>query len=304
VAGAVRNALTAYAGSDWVLDGLVVLVLGRLALAAAGRRSLDPIWDALGLAAVAYAAAFVKLGLTREYYQAPADFMATLYVARLAYAGLLAQPSRAAILAVGVAAWVFQYDLRDAAHRLLIRKQYVQGNVQLAAFLRRYAEANGGGLQLYFPGVGGFEVMELSAFLQFKGFNAAPRGAASAGPSFVVKTAHRFPGDRGLPTEAVRCEFAPSPESGDLVVYLAGREFPPRALDSSSGAGAELFHYRPADTGVEHVLRLLARSDAFGDRSPDVRVFDRSRASIATLGSASRSSPPVMEGSGRFRPIP
>lgn len=286
VPGAMLNALTTYAGSDWLLDTLVVVLIGRLAFAVVRRQPLDALWDSLAIAAVAYALAFVKLGLTREYYLGPPDFVSALYLARLAYSGLLAQPRRVAILAAALVAWAFQYDVRDAAGRLLIRKQWVQGNVQLAAFLEGYSASHGRStLQLFFPGVGGFELMELSSYLHLKGFaDGRPGSDGARSPGFIVKTAHRYPGDRCLASQEFRCVFAASPDSGDLVVYLAGRELPPRVLDTARNTGVELFHYRPVDTGVEHVLRLLARRNVFADRNPDVRVFDRSRVSLARRG--------------------
>jgi hypothetical protein len=285
---AMQNALATYAGSDWVLDALAVVVLARLAGAAARRRALDPLWDAAALGALAYALAFVKLGLSREYYLAPVDFVGTLYLARLAYAGLFAQPRRMAWIAATVLGWLFQGNVRDAAHRLVTRKRYVQGTVRLAAFLRSYAASHGGSpLQLYFPSVGGFELMELSSYLQLKGFVPASADTATArGPSFVIKTPHRYPDDRCLAAEAFRCTFAPAPRPGDLVVLLAGRDLPKRALDSLEAAGTEVFHYRPDGAGLERVLQLVARRNDLADRSPDVRVFDLW--GVACLGASSR----------------
>jgi len=281
---AMRNALTTYIGSDWVLDALAVVLIGRLAYAASGRRALDPLWDALAIGALAYALAFVKLGLSREYYLAPVDFVGTLYLARLAYAGLFAQPRRVAWIAATVLGWLFQGNVRDAAHRLVTRKRYVQGTVRLAAFLRSYAASHGGSpLQLYFPSVGGFELMELSSYLQLKGFVPASADTATArGPSFVIKTPHRYPDDRCLAAEAFRCTFAPAPRPGDLVVLLAGRDLPKRALDSLEAAGTEVFHYRPDGAGLERVLQLVARRNDLADRSPDVRVIDQW--GVASLG--------------------
>ena len=283
---AMRNALTTYAGSDWLLDALAIVIVVRIVSSIGRGRALDPLWDAIAIGALAYALAFVKLGLTREYYQAPADFIALLYLTRLAYAGLFAQPKRVAALAAVVLASVFLRNTSDDARRLVSRKQYVQGSVQLAAFLRRYAESHGGRtLQLYFPGVGGFELMELSSFLQFKGFDAGTNAvAAPPGPSFVIKTAHRYPDDRCLASERFRCIFAPSPAPGDLVVYLGGRDLPERALDSLRTASVEVFHYRPRSSLLERALRALGRSDELSDESPDVRVFDQGRAVIARLG--------------------
>jgi hypothetical protein len=298
---AMRNALATYAGADWVLDALAIVVVARVAASIARRLSLDSLWDALAIGAVAYALAFAKLGMTREYYQAPADFIGTLYLARLAYAALFAQPRRVAVLAALVLAWVFQRNVRDAASRVSTRKEYVQGSVRLAGFLRDYAGSHAGrSLQLYFPGVGGFELMELSSFLQFKGFDAGLGTSASpARPSFVVKSAHRYPDGRCLASEAFRCVFAPSPQPGDLVVYLAGREMPRRRLDSLRVAGTELFHYRPRSSRLDRALRVIARRDALADRNPEVRVFGVSAPAVARAAADSAQPKAEREPSGK-----
>ena len=274
--GAMGNALASYARSDWVLDVLALVVAWRITNSAVRRRPLDPLWDAVAIGALAYAIAFVKLGLIREYYQAPADFIAMLYLARLAYASLFAQPQRVALLAAIVIAWVFQRNVADAARRVLHRKQYVQANVHLVGFLRDYATSRGQRpLELYFPYVGGFELMELSAFLQLEGFDAgvgATTGTAG-GPRFVMKTAHRYPGDRCLASEPFQCVYAASPQPGDLVVYLAGHELSGSTLESMRRAGPEVFHFRPRNSAVERVLGLLAPRDDLQAQNADVRVF-------------------------------
>lgn len=284
---AVRNALASYARSDWLLDALAAVLIGRLVYSIARRRPLDPLWEPLAIAALAYAMAFVKLGLTRDYYVGPADFVGVLYLTRLAFIGLSGQPRRVAVLAGVAIAFAFQRNVSSAATRLANRKEYVQGVVRFTTFLRAYASSHGRtAVQLYFPNVGGFELMELSSYLQFKGFDAglAPSPSSASRTAFVMKTAHRYPDDRCLPPEPFRCIYAPAPQPGDLVVYLAGRELSARTLDSLNTASYEVFHYRPRRSRLVRVLSALAARDETADANRDVRVFESREPNVAISG--------------------
>jgi hypothetical protein len=265
-----------YAKSDYLLDAFVIVLTGRLAWLASGRRALDSFWDPLAIGALCYGLAFVKLGMTREYYQAPVEFIGTMYLARLAYTGLRGQRRLILALSLLPVVVVFQRNVSDAASRLLTRKQYVEGNVRLASFLEDYSRSRGRTqLQLYFPQVGGFELMELSSFLRYKGLRAAGDsiGGSPASPGFVMKTAHRYPDDRCYPTQVFRCTYARAPVPGDLLVFLSGREVPAEQLAELQASAVEVFHYRPDSAWVERALDALVPAERKPDRPPDVRVF-------------------------------
>ena len=76
--------------------------------------------------------------MTREYYLAPADVVALLYLSRFGYDALRAQRPVAIAGAAGILLWVFQQHVRDAAFRVERRKEFVEGNARLAEFLAEY----------------------------------------------------------------------------------------------------------------------------------------------------------------------
>ncbi|HEU4786167.1 MAG TPA: hypothetical protein VFS57_02125 [Gemmatimonadaceae bacterium] len=271
------ESIATYAKSDYLLDAFVIVVAGRLSWFAIMRRALDSFWDPLAIGALCYGFAFVKLGMTREYYQAPVEFVGAMYVARLAYAGLRIGRPLVIALSLLVVGLLFQRNVSDAASRLLARKQYVEGNVRLASFLKDYSRSHGRTrLELYFPQVGGFELMELSAFLQYKGLRSAGDSiiGSPGSPGFIVKTAHRYPDDLCYPAQAFRCMHAPAPTRGDLLVFLSGRAIPAAQLEALKASTVEVFHFRPEAGRIERALDALAPAERKAERIADVRVFE------------------------------
>jgi hypothetical protein len=266
-----------YAKSDYLLDAFVLAVAGRLTWLAITRRALDSFWDPLAIGALCYGLAFVKLGMTREYYQAPVEFVGAMYVAWLAYAGLPVRRTLIVALSLLVVGLVLQRNVSDAASRLLARKQYVEGNVRLASFLKDYSRSHDRmRLDLYFPQVGGFELMELSAFLQYKGLRSAGDSIVGAptSPGFIMKTAHRYPDDLCHPAEAFRCVPAPAPAPGDLLVFLSGREIPAEQIEALKTSAVEVFHFRPEPGRIERALDALVPAENKTERISDIRVFE------------------------------
>ncbi len=274
--GASMEALISYVRSDPALDAMVVVFAIRLATLARSRRAPDPLWEPVAIGAIAYAVAFVKLGIVREYYLAPSDFLAVLYLARVGYDALRAQTRVTIAGAFVVIAALFQRNLRDEAYTVLVRKQFVAGDVRLASFLIDYAGANHAAeLPLFFPQAGGFQLMELSSFLQYKGLRAAGTTSAAVGRAgFVVKTSHRYPDARCHPSQELRCEYAAAPRSGDLVVLLPGHTVAPAELEALRANARELLHFRPPLAGLERALSAFVSAERLAELAPDVYVFE------------------------------
>lgn len=251
----LTETLRSYAWSNVAVAALAMVPGVRLALAATGRAALDPLWDALAIGAIAYAAAYVKLGLVREYYLAPSDVVSVLYLTRVA-SRVLRNAQRSVVVAASIAlAWSFARNVSMAALDVLVREEFVDANVALASFLEhRAAERPSEGLSLYFPQTGGFQLMELSAFLRHRGLQTV-----------TIKSPHRYPEDRCQPSQDFRCHFEAAPTTGDLVVFPPGRAATERELATG---GRELFHHRPSPTPVQKFLHVLAPSDALAERSP------------------------------------
>lgn len=267
---ATTAALSGYIHSDFVVDVLAMVLAWRLVSAAAGRRALDALWDPMAVGALAYALAYIKLGLVRDYYLAPTDVIAVLYVARAAFDGLRAQRPVAIAGVVLVVAWAFVQNVSNAAFEVLAREEFVDANVALGSFLAKHATTHGRSeLSLFFPQTGGFQLMEFSAFLGHRGLRPEIGALDSAStPLFIVKSPHRFPGDRCHPSQELRCRYDSAPLPNDLVVFLPGRSVSATDLDSLRVARREVFHHRPEPTLVQRALRALAPADRLSARPP------------------------------------
>ena len=255
--GAASGVLLTVIRSDPVLLAAAAVLLWRVGR----RRALDELWDPLLVGALAFAATYVKLGLARDYYFAPADFIAALYLARIIYQTLPAWP-RVAVAGLCLALMAsFARNVSNNAAEWLGRRLTVDAYVALSNFLRRQAESRPEReITLFFPQAGGFQVMELAAFLHFKGWTATdgPAPRVAHGPSFALKTRHRYPNDRCFMSQLFQCRVAASPSAGDLIVFLPGRSVSAADLARSSEGADAMFHHEPRWSLTTRAMRALA----------------------------------------------
>ena len=228
-ATASLRTLTHFIRYDLVLVAAAVTLSCRVAR----RRTLDPLWEPLLIGAIAFAAAYVKLGMTREYYLAPADLVFALYLARILHQSLLAWARPTAVVVCLGLTVTFGANVTTTARSWAARRSTVDAYLRLASFLRSEAEARSDReVTLFFPQPGGFEVMEFAAFLHFKGWTAkdGPAPRVANGPAFTLKTRHPYLHERCFLSQPFRCRPVASPDSGDLIVLLPGRSVAPREL--------------------------------------------------------------------------
>jgi hypothetical protein len=214
---AALNAAKGFLTADPILAAMAVALFVRVAVAIARDRPQDDFWDALAFGALAFVLAYAKLGMYRDYYAAPADLVGVLYLARL-----VPRPIRVArpvllLASLGFVAGVLS-NARVVVAQLRARKVFVERNARLLALVKE-SLSPGVPIRLFFPQVGGFQIMEFAAYLQYKGIAVQGGGGH---PSVIFATPHRFPGDRCFPSQAFRCEYAPNAAAGDYVVYLPG----------------------------------------------------------------------------------
>jgi hypothetical protein len=277
VAGTTLAALRSRIESDLLFDALVIAFVWRLIAVLSTKRTFDPFWEPLAAGAITYALAYVALGLVKDYLMAPVHVVAAFYLARLAYDTLRSRSRMVVASVVVLLAWVVQGNLAEGAYYLLSRKEFVDGNVQLELFLKSYARSRDrANLALYFPQPGGFQLMEFSAFLRFKGFRSTDDSVttASGETTFVVKSPHRYPDDRCHASQPFRCVHTRTAEPGDLVVFLPGRHVSARELQTLKSHANEIFHYRPRASAIKRALSALVPADRLTDRPTDAYVFE------------------------------
>jgi hypothetical protein len=267
--------LVDYMRADPVFDALLIVFALRMTAVARGKRALDSLWDATAAGAIAYALAFAKLGIVRDYYFAPTDFLAALYLARTAYEALRERPRVVAVGAGVAVALLFQENVRDDAYGVLGRKQFVAANAHLADFLNKYAVEHGAHeLRLFFSQAGGFQLMELSSFLQYRGLRAEGITPDSTSARFAVMSTHRYPDGRCHPSQEFRCEYVAAPRAGDLVILLPGHNVAAGELAALRASGRELMHFTPRPAMLERALSILVSDDRLAELGSDAYVFE------------------------------
>jgi len=272
--GAALAALQFYMRWDLPLAALLIAIVFRVAMVATRRRRIDPVWDALAVSAVIYVLAYVKLAMIKDYYPAPADFIAVLYLARLMFAELATTSRVVRFAMTAIIVLTFARNVRQLAYATLSRKEYVAANKQMVDALQRVSRSERlDTISLYFPKVGGFQLMEFSAYLRYRGFylpgDSTPRRPDQ--PVAIVRGPHRYVDERCEPFQYFRCAYAPERAAGDFVIYLPGRAV---SADDLKDLGASpLFHFVPGSTGLERALDRVALGEAPVDRPAHSYVF-------------------------------
>jgi hypothetical protein len=272
--GSSIAALQTYVGSNLLVTALALAFAWRIVTLAREKQWPDILWEPLAAGGLVFALAYAVLGITREYYLAPVDVVAVLYLARLGY-DTLRRPL-AIVAALLFLALALQRSIADAAFFVLSRKEHVQGRVSLELALREHARAqNRSTVTLFLPQTGGFNALEFAAFLRLKGWRPEHEPAReSPAPAFIMKSAHRYPDDICYPSQVYRCSFAPSPQTGDLVVLFPGRLVTEQEIAELRAGAKEVFHYQPQPTFVERALRALVSDERMADRPVDGFVFE------------------------------
>jgi hypothetical protein len=215
--------LSSYLKINWLLPILLAVLLFRLWRFLHSHGQIDPMWDSLAVGAVAYSACIVALKLFSGYYMAPANFVALIYLARVSLAW---QPKptkvRMAVLATVFLA-VLIHDAVYSSFRIVERKSTIAAKSELAGFLSGYLPTvNSSSVELYFPYADGFRLMELSAYLKYKGFHLAEQSVTApvADPRLVIEGREAFTNNRCVNYREYACIYEGNAKAGALIVVL------------------------------------------------------------------------------------
>lgn len=227
--------LLAYLETDWLLPvllGIVILRFGRLLLSGG---DIDPMWDSLAVGSLAYFVCLLALRLYSSHYVAPVNLIAILYLARISREWLLKPTQlRVSIMAILVVC-VLIHDAAYSTFRVVQRKGVIATNVALAGFLKaRVLATKASVIEVYFPYTEGYRLMELSAYLHYKGLRLAGHGSGGpeTGPALVIAGGQDFSGAECVGYASYACIHAEGAKHGDLIVVLADDAVPLGAVDA------------------------------------------------------------------------
>ena len=236
-------ALLGYLHTNWLPFLLIAVLILRLGGFVFRKESLDPLWDSLAVGAAACFFCLVGLGLYAAYYAAPVDLIALVYLAQVSR-GWLSKPTRLRLAAV--TAGFLCLVLHDAAYssfRLIERKGVISLRSQLADFVKSYhPTGDSGAIELFFPYASGKHLMELSVYLNYKGFPVAGQTGKgnSKGPAAIFEAPQEFPHGRCIDYRDYACMHAGSPPEGSLIVVLPDDHVSRQDVAQNLGAGSAL----------------------------------------------------------------
>ena len=274
---------------DWLPLVLLVVVIVRLWRFRSSLIRLDPVWDALATGALAYYFCIDALALSKGYYTTPADFISILYCARMALLWMNESTGKSRVRAVSVTAAVFTcvviHDAAFASFRIVEHKSISSAKTEFATFLKAYTPTvRSGTLELFFPYSDGYNLMLMSSYLRYKGFELEgwPHAQAEEGLHLVIKSPRWFSAGRGVwGSSSDRCivyrEYAcfhaekPSPDA--LIVVLPNDQVSEADVEKIGKTATPLLEWKLPDFFASYNpwFRLLSvDSDALhADASPE-----------------------------------
>lgn len=252
-----------YLSTDLVLSLFIIVCFVRVVRSAFAKHPLDPLWDSLAFGALAYFFAILATGIYAEYYLAPTDFIALLYLGRLTKlrVGSTFYWRTAAVGLTYVCLVVF--SVATSTLLLLEAKESVIRTSELASFLKEYrTDVRERSIELYFPKMDGFQIAGLSSYLHYKGIRIAGFDDPAGGdiPEFVFAGPDIYPLGRCVPYKPYPCKHTDKPQAGGLIVILPGDVVEKRDVEEFAKGSTLLLSATswPEKSPMGRGLRLLS----------------------------------------------
>ena len=220
---ALSSVILGYLQLNWLVFILILVLILRLGSFVFCEGQLDPMWDSLALGASAYFFCLIALRLYMPYYTAPVDLIALLYLARVSLSWLLKPTKLRVSVVTAVFVCVLLHNAAYSAFSIIESKNFIAIKSQFAGFLRSNApRVSSSTVELFFPYADGYRLMELSAYLRYKGFRLAGQKDTNseAGPGLVVEGREAFANNRCVDYRDYACIHRDSARDGALIIVL------------------------------------------------------------------------------------
>jgi hypothetical protein len=206
----------------------LVVTLARMARIIRGKTAPALLWDGLACGGAIYFLAYLALRLAHEYYLAPVDFIAVIYLGHLIFSSWGAMPLGFRIGAATLAAIVLYLNLPSSAFRIFQRKYHIHEETAIANIvLERYRRDPQRVEKLYFPYTGNFQLTEFAAYLRYRGLPIEDE-TSGLGRGHLEISSPRFTKiGRCLWYKPFICHPRDETDPGTLIVVLPGDYGPP-----------------------------------------------------------------------------
>jgi hypothetical protein len=261
-----------YLQTDWPAFVLIVIILARIIRYLLFKGQLDPLWDSLAVGAVICFSGLVAMRLYSCYYTAPADLIAILYLGWIGHSWVSKRSGLRSVAVVAIYVCIVVNNAGYSAFRVIERKSIIASKIEFAQFLMNYKPlASDGAIRLFFPYSTGNRLMEMSAYLDYKGFHLI--GGSEAGgngmPLVVVEGREQFLNNLCVDYRTYGCFHAELPQDGALTVFMVDDDVATQDVENTSKDLVPLFSADECKlcTRNRSWLRLFhAVSPGFADR--------------------------------------
>jgi len=223
--------------TDWPPFLLIAIIVPRVIRYIVFKARLDPLWDSLAVGVVICFSGVLAMKLYGCYYTAPADLIAILYLAWIAQSWLAKQSSlrKAAVIAIYVC--IVASSAAYSAFRVIERKNVIALRSEFAQFLMNHKQVTSDStIRLFFPYTSGKRLMEMSAYLNYKGFHMIGRSdtGGNAKPLVLIEGGEQFRNNQCVDYRTYGCFHADRPQNGALIVVLPDDDVSMRDVENMS----------------------------------------------------------------------
>ncbi|MGO9020605.1 MAG: hypothetical protein ACLQVJ_19870 [Syntrophobacteraceae bacterium] len=267
-----------YVELDLLVWVFVAVVLRRAYLILRRRVAPLPLWDGLAFGGVLCFVSYIYLRLCAPRYLAPLDFIAVLYVGRIAVLswGKMRWRSKAATLVLVVA--VLLQGMSLSAFCEFERKNIIHAKAELADAIVLSQSRASHVQRLFFPFSHAYPVTEFASYLVYRGIRVEgyETTAEPAAPGDVIIVSMPFTKD-GPCVEHKKfiCHAGSEPNPGDLVIELPDDIESLAEISPYRKAGEPLFSYEPHPRIPQWMYPLFSRLRVVSDQFRRRELPDR-----------------------------
>lgn len=209
----------------WIL---LAVVAARMVRVVSGKTAPALLWDGLACGGVVYFLAYLGLRLTHEYYLAPVDFIAAIYLGHLLLSSWGEMRVDVRIAAATLAAIILYLNLSLATFRIFVRKYDIHEKTAIAnLILERHQRDPRRVEKLYFPYTGSFQLSEFAAYLRYRGLPVEDETTGLGRGQMEISSPRLTKVGRCLWYKPFLCHPRDETDPGTLIVVLPGDYVPP-----------------------------------------------------------------------------
>jgi hypothetical protein len=215
-------AVIAYAKYDLLAWLFVVVAASRIYLILRYQATPSLLWDGLAVGGVTCFFSYLFLGIFGNFYLAPVDLIAVLYVGRFA---ILSWPSMYAwskTLVLLVTSTILLQNVLYSGLTIFFMKNVIHAKSEIASVVvKRYRSGVGDTFRLYFPFANRYVISQFASYLNYRGVAVeGTNGKVAEQNRIILATPRIAKDDRCHGSGLFTCRAANRPTPGDLVIVL------------------------------------------------------------------------------------